>query len=309
MKLILASNILEHRGFVDFVTDTSARHPDALFAVTGDLLNVFPEPGEDIRGSISFEIYNEIIEEGLHELIRTQMRKAGESVLLPVLRDMFYPSGIGFYKAKQIARTRYRDFFRKLEKALPFRPLPSFFYIPGNMDYPLEAAAELAQSQSIRQIDCEFLDLAGTKIGALGGIPNSAHPFSGIVEISPYEMHEKEYARRLNMLWGVDVLLTHLSPGESLAIDDFILHSPIKVLICRAPFNFKRDHDFRGPLEVRTCHGKTVINVRPFDYPSNSYFVLDLQNLNSVAHFTWRAQLREPYQDQPTATPRAVPMR
>ena len=289
MKLILASNILEHRGFGNFVSDSLLRHPNAAFAVTGDLLNVFPEPGEDVRGSISFELYGDIVTKGLNELIRTGMREVATSCLLPLLRDMFYPTGTGFNRAKHIARQRYRNLFRHVEKALQYQVGERFFYIPGNMDYPLEAATEISPYKHLRQVDFEILDLGGAKIGCLGGIPNAAHPFRGIVEISPNEMHENEYERRLNLLWGVDVLLTHLSPSESPAIDAFIRESPLKVLICRAAFNFKRTSDFRGALEAVSLHGKTVINIRPFDYPKNSYLVLDLEDLSSIEHCIWEA--------------------
>jgi len=296
MKLILASNILEHPGFVDFVKDASIRHSNAAFVVTGDLLNVFPEPGENIEGSIAHNLYGHIIRQGLDELIRTGMRESGSSCLLPSLKDLFHPSGVGFYKAKAMARERYRHLFRVIEKSLKFLLGPRFFYIPGHMDYPLEAAAEIASCDHLRQVDQEILTIAGTKIGALGGIPNTAHPFRGVTEISPYEMHEKEYERRLNLLWGVDVLLTQLSPSESPALELFVRESPLRVLVCRAPFNFKKAHDFRGALEAVTLYGKTIVNVRPFDYPKNDYLVLDLKNLESIQHFEWQARNRQPFE-------------
>ena len=57
MKLVLASNILEHPAFARFLQSAVARVPDAAICVTGDLLNVFPEPGEDLQGSIVHELY------------------------------------------------------------------------------------------------------------------------------------------------------------------------------------------------------------------------------------------------------------
>lgn len=297
VKLILASNVLEHPGFTEFMRDVSSQHSNSIFAVTGDLLNVFPEPGEDIQGSICHELFGEIVETGLNALIESRFRDVDQSALVPMLKEVFYPHGKHFDDAKKIARARYRRLFQGFEKALRFKEsaYPAFIYIPGNMDYPDQAAVEIADSRLFRQIDCEVIQIDGVKIGALGGIPNSTHPFSGIAEISPYEMHVKEYERRLEMLWGVDVLMTHLSPAESPSIDRFLRESPLKLLICRAPFDFQRKADFRGALELVSHYEKTVLMVRPFDYPKNSYFVVDLQggfDPSRIQRHIWTAQPR-----------------
>ncbi len=278
MQIVLLSNILEHASFPDFLRDVSALHPKAIFLVTGDLLNVFPEPGENLRGSIFYELYGEMIVSGMDDLIRTGFHNVPASIFIEPLSQMFMPTGKNFKKACLIAAERYRHFFVQVEKVLAnCTGNMRFLFVPGNMDYPFLSWQETYSNPLFTQLDNAVLEINGVKIGGLGGIPNNAHPFREVAEISPYEMHEFEYARRLNLLCGVDILLTHLSPDECPMLRDFLKTSPLQLLICRAPFNFKRTHDFRGELKMQTEQAKSVIFVRPFDYPVNNYGVIYVQ--------------------------------
>ncbi len=269
MQLILASNVLEHKHFPDFMRDMRARHRGAWCVISGDLLNVFPEPGEDLCGSIFHELYGDVIVSGLDALVRDRFKSVKDSILLPFLRNMFLPTGSHYQQAKEIAQRRYRRLFDRIENA-------RVLFIPGNMDFPRESEKCIIGRPNLVQLDQEILEISSYKIGGVGGIPNTCHPFRGLVEISPYEMHEEEYRRRLFALTGVDVLLTHLSPEESPALAEFLRDTPVKLLICRAPFNFARSSDFRGALQVHEVSGKSVVHVRPFDYPVNNYYVLNL---------------------------------
>jgi Icc-related predicted phosphoesterase len=277
MQLILLSNILEHASFPDFLSDVSALYPGAKFLVTGDLLNVFPEPGEDLRNSIFYELYGEMIVPGMDDLVRNGFRNVQNSAFIDPLWQMFAPTGKNFKKTSVIATKRYRYFFDQVGKVFSNRlDEMVFLFIPGNMDYPYLSWQEICSNPFFMQLDNAVLEINGVKIGGIGGIPNNAHPFRKVAEISPYEMHESEYARRLHLLNGVDILLTHLSPEECPLLQDFLKISPLQLLICRAPFNFKRIHDFRGELKMQIEQNKSVIFVRPFDYPVNNYAIINI---------------------------------
>ena len=68
MELVLVSNVLEHAGFPDFVRAVSKAHPNASILSTGDFLNVFPEPGEDLRASIFYELFGGAIDTEMDRL-------------------------------------------------------------------------------------------------------------------------------------------------------------------------------------------------------------------------------------------------
>lgn len=287
MKLCLATNILEHDAFFRFVEAVRGEHPDVAFVVAGDLLNVFPEPGEDLRGSIFQDLYGgALIADGLDELVRTRFRDVARSRLVDPLRQMFSGTGERYADATRCAARRYGRFFDRLDAARGASP---FIFVPGNMDYPRLCYAETRHREGITQIDADFIELSGVRVGGVGGIPNTNHPFRGVVEISPYEMTEAEYARRLRQTRDVDVLVTHLSPEEYPPLDAFLADSPVRLLVCRAPFNFRREGDYRGRLETEVRYGKQVIKVRPFDHPANTAYLLDLdQGLRPEAIQTLR---------------------
>ena len=292
MQLVLMSNILEHPGFFDCVSHWATDHPGRGFLLCGDLLNVFPEPGEDLQGSIFAEINGDWIVPAMQALIDTRFQHLDQSRFVEPLKAMFTPNGATYSKANDIARQRYSRFFARLAQALGDS---TFYYIPGNMDYPRLGLLATQPYPQIHQIDDEIVMLGQYRIGALGGIPNHSHPFRGLAEISPYEMAPQEYERRLWGLAGVDVLITHLSPEEYPPLLDFVRQTTLKTLVCRAPFNFRRQSDFRGQMEVCIDEpsGKPVYKIRPFDYPHNQAMVIDLNKCNSLTQpiqlLNWQA--------------------
>ena len=56
-KLLLLSNLLENINIEKFIEKARDQLSSFDFLVTGDLLNIFPEPGEDLQGSIFHEIF------------------------------------------------------------------------------------------------------------------------------------------------------------------------------------------------------------------------------------------------------------
>ncbi|MBD2004138.1 MULTISPECIES: hypothetical protein [Cyanophyceae] len=273
MKFVLASNILEHPAFPNFISAAIAAYPDINFLVAGDLLNIFPEPGENLEGSIFYQLYGNLIFEGMDNLVNSHFRDTHNSLFIEPLKNMFSLTGNRFYEAKHIAWQRYKTLFANLETSLENSDL---YFIPGNMDYPSLSGNLTINSPRLHQIDNDFFEKDGIRIGGIGGVPNTVHPFKGVVEISPYEMAESEYEKRLNQLWGVDILITHVSPEEFPVLRNFLMGSPLKLLICRAPFNFRHKSDFRGKLEFQAIGDKYVIKVRPFDYPENKAYVIDI---------------------------------
>lgn len=277
MRVLLASNILEHPGFFEFVAQAGIEHPETPLLITGDLLNIFPEPGENLEGSIFYELYGDIMIQEMDRLVKNRFQQVDHSYFIEPLRQMFLPTGTMAEPAQARAQQRYKAFFQALSNALGTRQC---YFIPGNMDYPLIAAELLSNHPHIHQLDCRVVNSDGVSLAGLGGIPNTAHPFRNVVEISPYEMTQSEYERRLHSLWGVDILMTHISPEEYPPLLEFLTQSPVKLLICRAPFDFRNASDFRGKLELQTIdddgRAKAVIRVRPFDFPHNRAFLVDL---------------------------------
>lgn len=294
MQAILLSNMLEHDQFPKFLKQTAHEHPEAVFVVMGDLLNIFPEPGEDLKGSIFYDIYGDMIFDAMDDLVKTQFKFVDKSPFVGPLEEIFLPTGKHFAQALEMAQVRYKRFFANIADALSaFAGELKFLFIPGNMDYPYLSAIEVAPNPLFLQLDNAVFARDGVKIGGVGGNPNTAHPFRGVVEISPYEMHEAEYKRRLWALEGIDVLFTHLSPFESPDMQEFLKDSKVQLSVCRAPFNFKRASDFRGELKIQSEQGKSVIMVRPFDFPEHHYFKVNIEpgklNPPVISSHIWRS--------------------
>lgn len=273
MKLVLVSNVLEHPGFPDFLRAVGAAHPGAAVLSAGDFLNVFPEPGEDFAGSIFHEIFGERVVSEMRHLVDTGFAAADGSWLVEPLRDMFLPTGRSCRRALGLADARYARLFALIDEAMDGAPL---HFIDGNMDYPELTRVRAAASRSLSPLGDTVVTLGGVRVAGLGGIPNTAHPFRGVVEISPNEMSEPEYARRLDRLAGTDVLCTHLSPEEAPALARFLDAGGARILVCRARFDFGGTRGFRGPSSVRRRGEALVITVRPFEWPSGSALVLDV---------------------------------
>jgi hypothetical protein len=273
MKLVLVSNILEHAAFPEFLRAVTAAHPGSAALSLGDFLNVFPEPGEDFAGSIFQEIFGDRVVGEMRRLVETGFAAADDSWLVEPLRDMFLPGGACSRRALRIADARYARLFARIDEALEGARL---HFIDGNMDYPELTRARAAASRSLSALDEGIATLEGIKVAGLGGIPNTAHPFRGVVEISPNEMSEAEYARRLRGLAGTDVLCTHLAPEEAPALGRFLVEGGARILVCRAPFDFGRAGSFRGPSSVSRCGEALVVRVRPFEWPAGSALVLDV---------------------------------
>jgi len=85
-----------------------------------------------------------------------------------------------------------------------------------------------------------------------------------------------EYERRLWALEGVDILVTHLSPKEYPPLADFVRRTRLQMLVCRAPFDFSSQGDYRGKMQMYAIDSKHVVEVRPFDFPVNAAIVLRL---------------------------------
>lgn len=286
-QLILATNTLEHARFPDFVVDMGVKHAGASIVIMGDLLNIFPEPGEDLENSMYFKLYGQELIHEMQRLVDTNFKDVASSLFISRLEEMFLPLGKHYDNCLSMAQQRYDTMFEAIaEKG----KVPEIIVCPGNMDYPDFLHECAARYSFLKILDNNHIDVAGLKIGAVGGNPNDAHPFRGVAEISPYEMHPKEYERRLWHMKGVNVLLTHITPIESDELLAFTQKSSVEMVISRAPFNFKAKPGFyRGALEKRKISEKALVFVRPFDVPKNDYYVLDLTKKLNLTMETWLA--------------------
>ena len=123
--------------------------------VCGDLLNVFPEPGEDLEGSIFHEIYGQnLIVSEMDRLVRTRFHDLERSRFIDPLRDMFAPEGRNFNTARHMAHIRYEHYLEMISKSLAGA---SLYTIPGNMDYPDLARAATKNRPGITIADMEIL--------------------------------------------------------------------------------------------------------------------------------------------------------
>lgn len=273
MRLILAANTMENPHFAHFIRDAGDRYEHAAFIVCGDLLNVFPEPGEDLRGSIFYDLYGELLVKEMRQLSRDRFASVEQSGLLAPLKEFFSTTSAAYQRARAIARERYQTMFTAWQEALGAHHL---YFIPGNMDYP-DLAWELTHAlPTIHFLDGDIVTVEDCQFAGLGGIPNTIHPFRYVAAISPYELPETQYSQRLAHLHGAKVLITHLSPQEWQPLQQFIWDSPLQLLICRAPFSLVPTGSVRGPLFHEVSHGKTILRVRPFDYPHNPAYVIAL---------------------------------
>ncbi|HET6344089.1 MAG TPA: hypothetical protein VFH51_04110 [Myxococcota bacterium] len=273
MKLILAANSMEHPRFAAFVRDAAAAHPDAAFVMCGDLLNIFPEPGEDLRNSIFYELYGELLVEEMQRVHATHFADLAHSRFVRPLHDLFDAGGDTYEAGLAAAGRRYARVFGELRAALGGR---TFYFIPGNMDYPQLTSLYAAASPNLVQLDGDIVSLGDLRLGGVGGIPRTAQPFHAVAQVSPYELSEAAYERRLHAVWGAEILVTHLAPEESPILERFVRESPVRLVICRAPFNLGQERSCRGMLACQAFEGRTVFKVRPFDYPENVAFVVEL---------------------------------
>lgn len=290
MQLILAANTMEHPGFPGFLRDAAQRYPQAAFAVAGDLLNVFPEPGEDMRSSIFYELYGNLAVDELQRLHDCQFSDVADSPLVGPLREIFTPGGRTLQQGRALASRRYGRVFGEMRAALNGR---SLYFVPGNMDYPGLAQLFAAASPHIHDLDERVAEVDGFFLGGAGGIPSTAQPFGAITPISPYEMTPAAYAAHLEKARGCDVLLTHLAPEESPELSAFVQNSGVRLVLCRAPFDLRQTDNCRGLSQVSRLGSATVLKIRPFDYPENATFLVELNAHDGlpphVEIFTWRA--------------------
>lgn len=286
---IVVANPMESALLADFVRAAVAKYPDAVFLCAGDLLNVFPEPGEDHLGSMFFEIYGELLPRELGRLQARGFARPEDSPLIGPLHAFFDPAGEHQQRALAMAEARYRRLFAALVPALGGRP---FLFIPGNMDYPAEAARAAIGHPSLRQLDVTTATEGGLTVAGVGGIPRSAQPLHKVAAISPYELADAEWEARVLSMWGAEVLVTHLSPHESPALLDFAHRSPVRLVLSRAPFDLYKTGCCRGDSRCLALpDGTLLLTARPFEPERNTAFVVrlpaDRKLAPSVDTYVW----------------------
>ena len=290
MKFILAANILENNKFINFLEDALIAYPDAGVIATGDFLNTFPETREHLQDSIFYELYGRLVLEEMDKLNQAKFRMLRQSPFAKSLQEMFLPMGEYYQKVQQMAARRYEKMFSHIEAILGQN---NMYFVPGDMDYPTLAECVTRRSSCFHSLDFKLITLDGTQIAGIGGTPENVKPIPGVVDLTPNEMATAEFKRRLKRLWGVDVLVTHIAPEESGELRDFIKKSPVKLVICKAPFQRKNQENFRGKLEISTIKNTQIIKIRPFETVKHRAMVIDISkgnfDLQAVDIFEWSA--------------------
>jgi len=174
-------------------------------------------------------------------------------------------------------------------------------FVPGDMDFPNLCEETSRPYQTITPLDVTTATIEGVKVGGIGGINSNfmdnlkekALPY-GTRHLAVYECSNKDYQRKLKLLWGVDVLITHTSPEECPELLEWIKESPVQMVIHRSAYDFSgKNGSWRGETEFYSIDGKTIIRVGPFRLPVYYYVVdispgkLQARTLTAEIH-TWK---------------------
>lgn len=270
MKLVLAAHTLEQASFVDFIEFALNKYPQASVLSLGDMLHTFPVLGSDIQESLAYQLYGNKLHESLVEWNATKFKWVKASPLSQLYQNMSLPMGALHDETLHLAQRRYEQYFSHLESILDHNPL---YFSNGAMDFPMLSTPITRLSNSINCIDSVVISHEGTTISALGGIPSSCSPFKNMTDILPNELTEAEYKRRLQQLWGVDVLVTHIQPEQSHVLMDFIKKSPLQCLIC--PMSMT-DIEKALPTQIDKIKETTVVQVSPFTIRNPTSIAIDI---------------------------------
>jgi hypothetical protein len=287
MKLIVCANTMEVPNFYAFMAASGVEHPESAVAICGDLLNVFPEPGEDLEASIFYEIYGNLIVEEMARLRATRFDDIAASRFIGPLQDMFGAKGPTRRVAEHIAAARYEQVFERLRQVLGERHL---FITPGNMDYPAMLALHCRRYPNMHYLDGSCVTVDGICLGGVGGIPRTSQPFHPTVDISPYERSDEDFAAAFVAVEAAQVVLTHASPAESPLVERFIEKGGAQVLLCRAPFELTRSTGSRrGVSRIHYQGNMLMVSTRPFEAQENHAFVVDIRDnrVPDIEIFAW----------------------
>ena len=303
MKLIVCANTMESPHFYAFVAASGVQYPSSAVAICGDLLNVFPEPGEDLEASIFYEIYGDLIFGEMARLRSTHFQNIAASRFIGPLQDMFGAQGATRRVAEHIAAARYEQVFEHLERALNGRHL---FVTPGNMDYPDMVALHCRRRSNMHCLDGTHVTFEGICIGGVGGIPKSTQPFYPMVAISPYERSDEDFAAAFAAVDTAQVVLAHASLSESPAVQRCLQSIPCTVLLCRAPFELNRPTgSCRGVSRIHYQGHALMVAARPFETGENHAFVVDMRDnhMPDIEIFAWTPEAARPGAPLPSHLP------
>ncbi len=278
---------MEAPNFYAFIAASGVGHPGSAVVVCGDLLNVFPEPGENLEASIFYEIYGDLIVEEMARLRVSHFADVAASRFIQPLRDMFSPKGPTRRVAEHIAAARYEQVFEHLQRALGSRQL---FITPGNMDYPAMVALHARRYPNMHCLDGACVTIEGMRIGGVGGILRTSQPFYPIADVSPYERSDEDYAAALAAVQTAQVVLTHASPAEAPVIAHLLDAGAPTALLCRAPFEFEHAvGSCRGISRIHHHGNALIVAARPFEDYENHAFVVDLRDnrIPDIEIFAW----------------------
>lgn len=277
MKVILSANLLENIGYVNFLEDVLAQDPEANFLVIGDLLNSFSTNKEYLTNSIFYELYGRLVVDEMEKITKAIFRFKKTSPFSKPLREMFSPVGEHQQKVQTMVVRRYERMFSKMQAILAQNTL---YYLGGAMDYPEIINCITKGASCCCSLDNKVITIDGVKIAGISGIPNNARPMANILDLTPNEMVPAEYARKLNNILGVDILVTYVAPEQSKELRNFIKKSKVKLVICKAVDLVKKQEKFADNLDVSMIKNTKIIKVQPFSLANHQAVVLNITKGN-----------------------------
>ena len=176
-------------------------HPDDTLLLLGDLINVIDYGTKD---GILVEIFGV---DAVNEVIGLRAQKRFEEARsVMALRRKGREAEIAG-KFQQAFHKAYRDVYA----VLPHQT----YVILGNVDSP--AVAEELRPENVEMVDGKVIELAGMRIGFVGGGLPTPLKIAG-------EVPEEEYNAKLEGLGEVDVICSHVPPDIPELTYDVIAH-------------------------------------------------------------------------------------
>eukprot|EP01090_Pellita_catalonica_P013851 TRINITY_DN337_c0_g1_i1.p1 TRINITY_DN337_c0_g1~~TRINITY_DN337_c0_g1_i1.p1 ORF type:complete len:411 (+),score=61.19 TRINITY_DN337_c0_g1_i1:181-1413(+) len=246
--LILSSSLISSRDFTDFLrTVAQKKLTNNVHVITaGNLLPFLPAKSN--RDGICFKLYPQVCTETLQKSADNQ-GKYGALGLIPIIKETTTPTGRTIHVAHQLACDFYTNFFADISAALNTNSKVHYSFIDGLYDYTLATSVSslpfiLQDQNQFAKLDYneEVLRISSTQeppnikkstllVGGIGGdnVLGRGKDFlwrgklAAEGELTMYGLNcydESEYARRLECLAGVDVLVTATTPHHSPSLSE-----------------------------------------------------------------------------------------
>ena len=230
----------------DFQTLAGQLSPEDTLILCGDYIQFIDY--ETLDGVMAELVPKERIERVLRLIREDRLKEAQRAIGEVFVSNPELRSGI--------MRLMERD-YRRMFSLIPCRT----YLIAGNTDNPRLMAKHLGDNHHL--VDAETVRVDGALVGLVGGMPPTSFSFG-----LPGEVTESEYARRLDSLGRVDVLVTHPPPAIRELTYDVVAERDEEGSRCLLEYieRFAPPLHYFGhvhqPMKNRLRHGETdLLNV------------------------------------------------